>query len=57
MLNVNQVAGRLGVHYNSVYTLIKTGELKAYRFGKKKISIREEDFKEFMAKREVKATK
>lgn len=50
MLNVNDISKRLGVHYNTVYYFIHTGELKAYKL-KRDYRIKEEDFQKFMDER------
>lgn len=53
MLNVNDLCKRLGVHYNTVYYFIRTGQIKAIRL-KRDYRIKEEDFQEFLEKRKVK---
>jgi len=53
VLSVNDLCKKLGVHYNTIYYYIKSGELKAYKL-KRDFRIKEEDFQEFMDKRKVK---
>lgn len=54
MLNIIGTAEKLGVHFNTVYSLIKAGKLKAYRFGKRKFFVKEEDLEEFQEQNRVK---
>jgi len=52
MLNLNEVASRLNMHYNTIYKYIKSGELKAVRF-KRVYRIEEKDLQKFIKDRRV----
>ena len=54
MLTIEQVAKKLNVSKMSVYRLIKTGELKAFKFRKQIIRIEEMDLDEFLEGRRIK---
>ena len=43
-----QVADRLGVHVNQIYTWMKTGMLSHYKLGHKTIRIPDDGLKKFM---------
>ena len=52
MLTVQAVADVLNVHYNTVFTLIRTGKLKASKIGVQ-YRIKPEDLKEYIKNMEV----
>ncbi|HUS51074.1 MAG TPA: helix-turn-helix domain-containing protein [Candidatus Paceibacterota bacterium] len=52
MLNLNEVASRLNMHYNTIYKYIKSGELKAVKF-KRVYRIEEKELQKFIKDRQV----
>jgi excisionase family DNA binding protein len=52
-LEVSHVATRLGCNRKLVYKLIRDGELKAVRLGKRSIRISEDSYLRFLRKNEV----
>lgn len=54
MLTIEQVAEKLSVSKMSIYRLIKTGELQAFKFRKQIIRIEEKDLDEFLEERRIK---
>lgn len=55
MLSVRDVARLLNISTATVYNYIKSGELPAYRFGKRKISINENEFKNWLSDHKLNA--
>lgn len=54
LLDVNQVAGRLNVSPRTVYRLIDSGELPAFRVGTgRSLRVKQSEFEIFRAKREA----
>lgn len=54
MLTIEKVAKRLSISKMSVYRLIKTGELKAFKFRKQIIRIEEKDLDKFLEGKRIK---
>lgn len=54
MLTVEETAERLSISKMSVYRLIKTGELKAFKFRTQIIRIEEKDLDEFLKEKRIK---
>jgi len=53
MLNLKEVAKRLGLHYNTIYSYVKSGELKAIKF-KKVYRIEEQELDKFIKDKKFK---
>lgn len=34
MYTLSEVAKKLGLHYNTIYSFVRSGKLKAYKFGR-----------------------
>ena len=47
MLSLKEVAEKLGMHYNTIYNYVRSGELKAVKF-KKVYRIEEEELEKFI---------
>ena len=56
-LSVKQVAEVLNNSVGSVYGLVRSGQLPAYRYSERKIMIREQDLYEFIEKAKGKGKK
>lgn len=54
MLTIRETAQRLNVSRMSIYRLIKTGELRAFKFRKQIIRIEEKDLDEFLEGKRIK---
>lgn len=54
MLTIEQTAQKLNISKMSVYRLIKTGELKAFKFRKQIIRIEEKDLNQFLEEKRIK---
>lgn len=54
MLTVEETAKKLNISKMSVYRLIKTGELKAFKFRKQIIRIEEKDLDQFLKEKRIK---
>ena len=52
MLTIQEVAEKLNLHYNTVYSYIRKGELKAVQFDRV-YRVKEKDLQEFLKKRKV----
>jgi len=53
MLTLNEVAKRLGLHYNTIYSYVRSGELKAIKF-KKVYRIEEKELEKFIKSKKFK---
>lgn len=53
MLSLKEVASRLGMHYNTIYNYVRSGELKAVKF-KKVYRIEEEELQKFIKNKRFK---
>ncbi|MBA7574519.1 DNA-binding protein [Candidatus Atribacteria bacterium 1244-E10-H5-B2] len=53
MLTLNEVAKRLNLHYNTIYSYVRSGELKAVKF-KKVYRIEEEELQKFIKNKRFK---
>jgi len=53
MLSLEEVAKKLGLHYNTIYNYVRSGELKAIKF-KKVYRIEEQELEKFIKSKEFK---
>jgi len=51
--SVKETAKILGVHYQTVYTLIREGHLSAVRVGKRKFGISDKELKRYITQRMI----
>jgi len=56
LLSLKEVAERLGMHYNTIYNYVKSGELKAIKF-KKVYRIEEEELQRFIKNKRFKSNR
>ena len=53
MLKLKEVAKKLGMHYNTIYSYVRSGELKAIKF-KKSYRIEEQELEKFIRSKKFK---
>lgn len=53
MLSLKEVAKRFGLHYNTIYHYVRSGELKAVKF-KKVYRIEEQELEKFIKSKKFK---
>ena len=53
MLSLKEVAKRLNLHYNTIYSYVKSGDLKAIKF-KRVYRIEEQELDKFIKDKKVK---
>ena len=53
MLSLQEVAEKLGMHYNTIYKYVRAGELKAIKF-KKVYRIEEQELEKFIKSKKFK---
>lgn len=53
MLSLKEVAERLGMHYNTIYNYVRSGELKAIKF-KKVYRVEEQELEKFIKSKKFK---
>lgn len=53
MLSLKEVADRLGMHYNTIYNYVRSGELKAIKF-KKVYRVEEQELEKFIRSKKFK---
>lgn len=56
MLSLSEVAKKLGLHYNTIYSFVRLGKLKAYKFGRS-YRVEEVELKKYIEDKRFKVDK